>query len=377
MALANRLRVNLRLLRAALAPMRQRGRSLAAALLWQLPTAVSLRAWRALAQPLNARLLNRPLNAARFAAFQDQLPAAAVPRWYVIVMPHTLHFLLPCLALLHRHVPLVLVVNGAKHWELQLLRDRLPALPMFRLHTLPGSSLPHGDVLSLLLAHHCGNFGIVDHDAYVFDPTVLARLQPGEGECMTGVFSQFSQRTGQTYPLTHLLGFNADPLRGLMQRHRIDARLYRQAPERVVEALAQVGLGRRRYLKDYQRFHDTLHVLLGVALAEGMRVRIEPNNEAAPVMHVGGTSIGSHHTKQLFALYIHLRWLELLDDPLIRDRYAFLTWPLRSSAEALQRRRDADPDWANLPVVEALIDRLHAAGAGRAFAATAEASRAP
>lgn len=372
--LAARLRGNLRRLRAALVPMRQRGRTLAAALLWQLPAAVALRAWRALAQPLNARLLTPALNKSRFAAFQDGLPATDAPRWYVIVMPHTLHFLLPCLALLQGQAPLVLVVNGAKRWERQLLRRRLPALPMFTLRTLPGASLPHGDVVSLLLAHHRGNFGIVDHDAYLFDSTLLARMQPSAGECLTAVFSQVSQRTGVAYPLTHLLGFNAEALRALMRRHRIDARLYRQAPARVSGALASVGLGQRAYLKDYQRFHDTLHVLLGVALADGLRVRFEPQNEAAPVMHIGGTSIGSHHTKNLFALYIHLRWIELLDDPLIRDRYAFLTWPLRSSGEALQRRDDANPNWANLPVVEALIQRLQAAGAGHAFRATAGAA---
>lgn len=369
-----RLRANLRQLRAALAPMRQRGMPLAIALLWQLPAAVLLRGWRVLAQALNARLLNRALNAARFAAFQDRLPAGEGLRWYVIVMPHTLHFLLPCLALLHGHARLVLVANGAKRWERELLRQRLPALPLFTLRTLPVSSLPHGDALSLLLEHHRGDFGIVDHDAYVFDPALLDRLRPAPGECMTGVFVQTSERLGRDYPLTHLLGFDAGALRRLMHSHRIDARQYRRAPARLSGLLGRVGLGPRSYLKDYQHFHDTLHVLLGVALAEGLRVRIEAMDDAAPVMHVGGTSIGSHHTKNLFALYIHLRFLELLDDPLIRERYAFLTRPLRASIEALHRQAPADPAWEKLPVVEDLMQRLQAAGAGHGFRAAAAAA---
>lgn len=373
MGLASPLRGPLRLLRAALQPMRQRGRTLAAALLWQLPAAVALRAWRTLAQPLNARWINGPLNAGRFAAFQDRLPLAEATRWYVIVMPHTLHFLLPCLALLHGHAPLVLVVNGAKRWERQLLQQRLPEVPIFSLRCLPGASLPHGDVLSLLLTHQRGNFGIVDHDAYVFDPGVLSRMQPAADECLTGVFFQVCQRSGLRYPLTHLLCFNAEPLHRLMQRHDIDARLYRQAPAQVGDQLARVGMGKQRYLKDYQRFHDTLHVLLGVALADGMRLRLEPQNEAAPVMHVGGTSIGSHHTKSLFALYIHLRWLEQLDDPVIRDRYAFLTAPLGRSIDALRQRDAAAPEWANLPIVEDLLQRLQSAGAWHAFRGAAGA----
>lgn len=361
------LRGNLRHLRAALLPMRARGRSLAAALLWQLPAAAALRAWRRVAQAANARWLNRPLNAARFAAFQQRLPASSQPRAYVIVMPHTLHFLLPCLALLRGHAPLVLMANGAKAWELALLRQRLPDVPMFRLRTLPGASLPHGDAVSLLLEHHRGDFLIVDHDAYVFDATLLTRLRPRGQECLVTAFAQDSQATGQPYPLTHLLGFNAEALRQLMHRHRIDARLYRRAPARLDDLLARVGLGPGRFFKDYQPFHDTLHVLLGVALAEGWHWRIETTDGLPPVMHVGGTSIGSHHTKPLFALYIHLRFIELLDDPLIRQRYAFLTEPLRSAAEALQRQSPGDPAWQALPVVDALMQRLQAAGAGHGF----------
>ena len=370
-----RLRANLRQLRAALAPMCQRGLSLTGALLWQLPAAVALRGWRKLAQWLNARLLNRPLNAARFAAFQHSLSATEGLRWYVIVMPHTLHFLLPCLKLLQKQVPavpLVLLANGAKGWELALLRQRLPGLPMFRLRTLPGSSLPHGDALSLLLEHHRGDFGIVDHDAYVFDPGLLARMKPAAGECMVTVFAQTSSATGLVVPLTHVLSFDAEALRRLMHRHRIDARQSRRVPARVAPLLARIGLGPGVYLKDYQRFHDTLHLLLGVALAEGLRVRVEAMDDAAPVMHVGGTSIGSHHTKNLFALHVHLRFLELLGDPLISARYAFLTRPLRSAAEALQRRPPGDRSWSTLPVVDELMRRLQAAGAGHCIAAATE-----
>jgi hypothetical protein len=361
------LHANLRRLRAALLPMRQRGRSFAAALLWQLPVATALRAWRRVAQAANARWLNQPLNAARFAAYQQQLPPSDQPRAYVIVMPHTLHFLLPCVALLHGHAPLVLLANGAKAWELALLRQRLPAAPMFKLRTLLGTSLPHGDVVSLLLAHHRGDFLLVDHDAYVFDPTLLPKLRPVGRECLVAAFSQASQTTGQAYPLTHLLGFNAEALRRLMHRHGVDARLYRRAPAGLDDLLASVGLGPGRYFKDYQQFHDTLHVLLGVALAEGWHWRMETTVGPSAVMHVGGTSIGSHHTKHLFALYIHLRFIELLDDPLIRQRYAFLTQPLRSAAEALHRRSPHDPTWQTLPVVDALMQRLQVAGAGHGF----------
>lgn len=376
-ALWRRLRANLRRLRTAFGPMRQRGHGTARALLLQMPAALLVRAWRVVAQPINARLLNRPMNGARFARFQDSLGAPELPRLYVIVMPHTLHFLLPCLALLQGHASLVLVANGARRWERSLLRERLPALPMFTLRKLPWSSLPHGDVIDLLIEHHRGDFALIDHDAYLFDGTLLPRLQPAADECLVGVFSQVSRRTGLQYPLTHLLGFNAEALRRLMHRHRVDARQTRRAPARVAALLAGSGLGPRSYLKDYQTFHDTLHVLLAVALAEGLRLRFEAPNEAAPVMHVGGTSIGSHHTKNLLALYTHLRFIELLDDPLVRERYAFLTRPLRNADDALRRRAPEDAAWQTLPVVDTLIARLQVAGAARAFVPAGAATTRP
>jgi hypothetical protein len=206
----------------------------------------------------------------------------------------------------------------------------------------------------------------------VLDPTLLQRLKPAAGECMVGVFEQASRRTGLHYPLTHLLYFNTQALRPLMQRWHIDARQYRRAPPQVAAPLALLGLGLRGYLKDYHAFFDTLHVLLAVALSEGMTLRFEPLNQDTPVIHIGGTSIGSHHTKNLFALYIHLRFLELLDDPLITARYAFLVSPLRSSTDAMQRADLDDPAWQTLPMLEDLMRRLQAIGPAKALSANAD-----
>ncbi|MDP3085342.1 MAG: hypothetical protein Q8N44_16865, partial [Rubrivivax sp.] len=333
-----------------------------------LPAAVALRGWRRLAQPLNGAL-SRAVDGARLAAFQRRLPAAGGLQLCIIVMPQTLHFLLPCLALLQGRSspPPLLLFNGATAWERRLLRQRLPQWPMFRLLTLPASSQSHGDVINLLLRHARADFALVDHDAYVFDPGLWARLQPAPDDAVVGVFAQHSGGAGWDYPLTHVLAFNVGALRGLMQRHGVDARLCHQAPARLAENLASVGLGRRRYLKDYQQFHDTLHLLLALARADGLNLRFEPLSAAAPVLHVGGTSIGSHHTKDLFALYIHLRFLALVGDPVIQAHYAALVRPLRS-ADALRQNHDpADPAWQALPVVDELMQRLQAAGAGSAL----------
>lgn len=353
-----RLKPYLRQLRAAIQPMRERGWGVVSVLLLHLPAAFALRAWRVLAQPLNGGLIQRVFNQPRFAGFQDNLADSALPRFYVIVMPFTLHFLLPCLALLQGRVQVVLLNNGARLWERRLLKERFPALPMFDLWTLPFSSVAHGNVINLLLAGCRGNFGIVDHDCYVFDKAVFDPLTPASDECLLALFGEASASVEITFPLTYFLFFNAEALRALMRRYAVDARIYREIPATAKDAMARLGLGPGIFWKHYHSFYDTLHVLLAVGLAEGLKFRFLSPADKLPAMHVGGTSIGTHHAKSLYALYLHLRFLELLDDPLLNRRYAFLIAPLRSSAQARAQGDLKRPEWQALPVVESLIERL-------------------
>jgi hypothetical protein len=68
----------------------------------------------------------------------------------------------------------------------------------------------------------------------------------------------------------------------------------------------------------------------------------------------------------LFALYTHLRFLELAGDPQLMRRYAFLTHPLRLAGEALVRRRPGDPAWQGQPVVDRLMRLLAASSSATA-----------
>jgi hypothetical protein len=341
--------------------MRERGLGLVSVLLLHVPVAFLFRAWRVLAQPLNGGLIQRLFNQPRFADFQDKLAPSTVPRFYVIVMPFTLHFLLPCLALLQGRVQVVLLINGARRWERRVLSERFPMLPMFDLWTLPWSSVAHGNVINLLLENHRGNFGIVDHDCYVFDHAIFDQLTPVGDECLLSLFGEASRSVNITFPSTYFLFFNAEMLRLLMRRYDIDARLYREIPATARYAMARIGLGSGTFWKSYHNFRDTLHVLLGVAVAEGLKFRFLSSDKELPAVHVGGTSIGTHHAKDLYALYLHLRFLELLDDPLLTRRYAFLTAPLRSSAEALAHSEPTNSAWQALPAVETLMRRLRGA----------------
>lgn len=348
--------------RVLLLALRRRGIGAGAAVPMAL-AAVVLRGWRRVARPVNRVVLGRLSNGPRFARFQQGLaPAGAAPRFYVTVMPDVLHFLLPCLALLRGRLPLVLLANGAARWEMRMLAEHLPEAPQFRLHALPASSVDHGDVLSLLIEHVPAAFGVIDHDCYVFDRSVLSQWHPRAGEYAVTLFDAAHEPVDLRYPLTHCLVVDGTLLRALAHEHGVDARLYRHAPPGTHGAFSALGLAPDTPLKPYQRFHDTLHLLALLALARGHRLRTLEARGELPFAHIGGTSIGSHHTKDLFALHTHLRFAELLGEAhaaAIRCRR--LTQPLRVSGDALVRRGAADAGWEGAPLLERMLPLLAAA----------------
>lgn len=244
---------------------------------------------------------------------------------------------------------------------MRLLQQRFPGLPLFSLRTLPWSSVAHGHVINLLLENERGNFGIIDHDCYVFDRSIFSQLTPAADECVLSLFGEESRRVAFTFPLTYPLYFNTGVLQPLMRRYGVDARLYRQTPAAATDCLLRIGLGPTRFWKHYHNFRDTLHVLFAVALAEGLKIRFLVSRQDLPALHVGGTSIGTHHAKELSALYIHLRFLELLGDPVLTRRYAFLTAPLRSSAQALALLDPHDPARETFAMVDQTLQTLRAA----------------
>ena len=139
MGLVAKLRANLWSLRVLFRRLRDRGHGRLGILLWRLPQAIALRGYRKAAYAINDRVLQRWITPARFDRFRARQGGRLGGHFYVIVMPRTLHFLLPCLRLIANDLRVVLLINGAYRWEADLLRSRWPNLPQFRVATLPNS----------------------------------------------------------------------------------------------------------------------------------------------------------------------------------------------------------------------------------------------
>jgi hypothetical protein len=351
------LRQSLNRLRLFLARERQRGKGLLRALALDLPRIVATKGYAKLARQGNGRVINKVINYSRFRTFQSKHAERLGGHFYLIVMPGTLHFLLPCLALVPNHVKLFLLYNGTHRWEENYLKRIWPNLPAFNLSSLPGSSLTHGDVLTLLLRTNRHNFGILDHDLYVFEESLFDRLEFNDNECALAIFGGRS-KTGVEYPHSQFVFFNSSRLREIMQRYRVDARSYRRAPSRLQAKLDRIGLTKGVYLKDYHNYFDTLHLLFSLAFYEGQRVGFIPLQEPSGVFHVGGTSVGSHRTTDLAQLYIRQRFLEFVDSDELTQHYSYLYDSFHSSADLRRRLPRCRDVLATLDILDELMQRL-------------------
>jgi hypothetical protein len=352
------LRKNIRQLLAGLRSIEARGHSHFRALLVLLPEVIVRRGYTALAHRLNDIRIIHTDNHRAFEAFQRDHAPVGGGHFYLILMPGTLHFVLPCLSLLPAHMRVILIANGAAEWERRYLSRAFPQHPIFKLMTFPGSSLSHGTVLTLLLASNEHPFGVLDHDCYVFDASIFGDLEFGERDCLVAVFGNVGARVAIPYPETYFLYFNSKLLKPIMQRYGVDARAYRKLPPAARDPLATIGVRDGVYPKEYHNYFDTLHVLLLLALAEGLTVRFLQSVDADSIAHVGSTSSGVAHTKDLMHSYVQLRFLELLNDLRVRHLYRRRTHPFRASSEVRSRIRHSPEAVARMNSVEALMRRL-------------------
>ena len=161
---------------------RAQGASVWAAIFWKLPRRVLGKLTLSIYHRVYRWLFLPVMKGQYQASLHDALDRASALPFVVIAVPGTLHYLVPCLTLAARHVPLVLVTNGLARWEERYLRERFPSIPVVHLHTLPGTMLRHGLVIDLIVKLADRDLALHDPDLYVFDPEVYAALAPAGPE---------------------------------------------------------------------------------------------------------------------------------------------------------------------------------------------------
>lgn len=334
---------------------RHQGRAIHQIILVDLPVRMLARFWRGLAAFANESLANRFLNIRRFQEFQLAHGDKLENHFYIIVMPNTLHFLIPCLKLIPKTVSVFLILNGTKKWEAIYLRNHFGDYPIFELKTIPRSSLSHGIVLNLLIDHNHSNFGIIDHDLYIFNPAIFGNLGFEGEECAIGAFKLVNQKAKLEFPTTHFLFFNLRVLKSLRKQYRIGAQAYPKIPRHLHQALAGLNLGYHNFLKDYHDYFDTLTLLFAMALCEKFSFGFLP---IAPddVYHIGATS--GNEASTALGNYIGLRFLKTFGTDTIAQNSGSLYDQVAGSKE-LGKELRRNPQLAqSIASVELAIARI-------------------
>ena len=278
--------------------------------------------------------LGRRLYDKTYAARLDGALAKSGGDPYVLVLvPRILHYVIPCLTLARRRVPVVVVCNGARRWEVEALEQWFPDTPMVNLRTVRGSMLPHGVVLDLLLRHAPRSFALLDPDLFVFDPHVFDELELRDGEVACGAFGVTNPETAITFPTTHLLALDVPAIQELMARYRIGPLIYNRTPQHLVQSLGSLGLGDHNYPKDNLSYYDPLNLILAMAAYDGLPQRVLNRDESA-VYHVGGVS----YLEQNVTLdYFNARLLDQTYARAFRERYRKPLFGSRDPASARER----------------------------------------
>ena len=311
-------------LRKFVAISRQKGNSTFSAIFLLLPKAIFAKGYSKIARIINNSNLVSSINARRLKNFHSKHHHELGGHFYMIVMPGALHFLIPCLKLIPTDLKVFLVFNGAIKWEKEYLLNEFPQFDGVSLLTLPNSSISHGNAINVFFNGNTQNFGILDHDLYIFDKEIFKRLHFKDNQCMLAVFQGESQSTNFVYPHTYFLYFNTSLLKQIMDRYKVDARTYRKIPPTMTDKLASIGIRQGVFLKEYHNFFDTLHLMLALCFAEGLEVGYLEVDDKNGIYHVGGTSMGTHITKDLSRSYIALRFLEHIDSTILNKKYAHL-----------------------------------------------------
>ena len=254
-----------------------------------------------------------------------------------------------------------LVLNGTAGWEENYLQKNFHGYPIFKLSTFPHSSLSHSSVLNLLLRNNDANFGIIDHDLFMFNPQIFDELNFNQDECVIGVFKLENQKARLTFPTTHFMFFNIKRIHQIMATYGIDARQYKKIPRHLEDKLLSIKIGNHNYLKEYLNYFDTFNLILAMAFYEKLSARI-PELSPDDLFHVGATSRG---TNSIYSTYINIKILELSENSAFRRKYSNLCANFKDSKAVIEHMPGDLPALTIISQINQIASRLQKTPAKR------------
>lgn len=235
-------------------------------------------------------------------------------QFYIVVLPGMLHYVDVCLYLIPEQVQIKLVLNGVKGWEKQYISRRHPELETCSVNPFPRSVMSHGKVLNQLIEDNSDNFGIIDYDLFLFGDHIFDAPEPFSNELAIGLYKLVNKHTAHQFPTTHFLYLNTTLIKRLTAKYGVTV-YQKRAPRHLRPTLRSLGYGKKKHLKDYLDYYDTLNLVMAMGIHDGYKFRFLDSSGA---FHVGATSRRTGYDATNYASY---RLLSLRCNDELRDRY--------------------------------------------------------
>jgi len=284
-----------------------------------LPKRIFYRLYSFLPYYINRYIYNKIFNYQNFKIFQNNNKEKLGNHFYIIVMPNILQFLVPCIKLIPPKINVLLILNNTTRSEEKYLRDNHPTYPIFKLKTFINSTLSHGDVLNLLLLNNENNFGIIDHDLYIFNGHIFNNLIFEQNEIVLGAFKVTNKKAKLAFPTTHFMFFNVNLIKEIMFKYKIGAQVYRKIPLHLKDKLSSIKLGYSNFLKEHLNFFDTFNLIMAMAFYEKLTAKFIDSTSFEDLYHIGATSGGDYG---LYLAYINLKLMELPENYQLKELYS-------------------------------------------------------
>ncbi|MGE9293080.1 MAG: hypothetical protein ACQKBW_05665 [Puniceicoccales bacterium] len=188
--------------------------------------------------------------------------------YFSILMPGCLHIARCAVERFPASFSLVLIGNGLSHAEEQWCRQHLSGHKLFSTKVV----VAHGSIIKVLLQNTRVDFGIIDYDCFIQEPSLLQDLSKfKDGVVLNTAYSYRSADAQIELPDTYLLLFKQGLLVDVMRKYGVGPGTYRwsEIPAKAQVKLRECGYSEAKLPEAHKDFFDTLRVACILAECEG------------------------------------------------------------------------------------------------------------
>lgn len=255
---------------------------------------------------------------------------------FIIGLKGSLHIIQICLRYVPKTENVVLILNGMEPFEIEYARKNLKVVRIVIVKEL----LKHGEIMDYLFSNMKTNFGILDYDCFILDPTYFQKIKQIKDNSMGNVlFMYHNPVLGLEVPSTHFMYFNTPLTRKIIKEYEIrcSVKHYKLLSDKIKQKMREIGIDEIHLTEDFKDYLDTMRVLFSVGIAEGYPFHwidrnVDNDADKNVVFHPGGVSDPRilHNRWRLRGSYFWQSALEKNPDKLLREYYSNIFGPLPS-----------------------------------------------